>query len=177
MFDRIIDCFGRIDVLINNAGINIDKAFLEMTDAEWTKVINTILTGTFICSQEFSYHFRGQNGHIINIGAHTGIQGRKNGINYCSAKAGVISATKCLALELAPRIKVNCVHPGMVRTDELVKRLGLHIKANLKRRLSCIPLGRLGEADEVFKVINFLVTDTTFITGQGFFVNGGQFMP
>ena len=107
MFDKIVASFGRIDVLINNAGINLDGPFLEMTDEQWQRVIDTNLTGTFICTQEFTFHFAGEIGHVINIGASTGIRGRKNGCNYCSSKDGVINLTKCLALELAPKIRVN----------------------------------------------------------------------
>lgn len=176
MFDKIMAKFGRIDVLVNNAGVNIDKPFLKLSDKEWNIVIDTVLTGTFICSQEFAYRYRGENGHIINIGAHTGIQGRKDGINYCSAKAGVITATKCLALELAPKIKVNCVHPGMVKTEEVVTRLRLNNNENLQKRINGIPLGRLGDPDEVFGLMKFIVDDSSYITGANFFVNGGLYM-
>jgi NAD(P)-dependent dehydrogenase (short-subunit alcohol dehydrogenase family) len=81
MFEFAIEKFDRIDVLVNNAGINIDRPFLEMNDDEWTKVISTILTGTFICSQEFAKQYNGNSGHIVNIGALTAIHGRKNGAN------------------------------------------------------------------------------------------------
>lgn len=87
MFDRVVASFGRIDVLINNAGINRDGPFLEMSDEQWRRVVDTILTGTFICSQEFALRFKGENGCIINISANTAIRTRKNGCNYCNAKA------------------------------------------------------------------------------------------
>ena len=88
MFDQVVASFGRVDALINNAGINIDRPFIEMQDQEWEDVISIVLTGTFICSQEFVFRFRSKTGSIINIGAPTAIHGRKNGANYCSAKAG-----------------------------------------------------------------------------------------
>ena len=176
MFEFAIEKFDRIDVLVNNAGINIDRPFLEMNDDEWTKVISTILTGTFICSQEFAKQYNGNSGHIVNIGALTAIHGRKNGANYCSARAGVVNLTKCMALELAPRIKVNCVTPGWIETEELVERYQLHKDENYRKAVNTIPLERLGSPDDIFRMIYFIMNDSTYITGQNFFVDGGYLM-
>lgn len=176
MFDAVAERFGRVDVLVNNAGLNIDGPFLAMTDEQWSRVIATNLTGTFICAQEFALRFRGEVGHIINFGAATGLRGRKNGVNYCSAKAGVITLTKCLALELAPKIRVNCILPGTMNTEEVMTRYSLYDPSNLERRLSTIPMGRLGTTEDVYRVVRFLVKDADYITGQNFFVNGGDFM-
>lgn len=176
MFDEIISRFGHVDALINNASLNIDDSFLNMTDDKWKKVLDVNLTGTFICSQEFMFHFKGNDGHIVNLAAATAIQGRKNGANYCSAKAGVISLTKCLALELAPIIKVNCVCPGHTNTAEVIERYHLNDKEKLEEALKTIPLGRIGTAQDVFNTINFIINDSTNITGQNFFVNGGYYM-
>ncbi|HEY1406020.1 MAG TPA: SDR family NAD(P)-dependent oxidoreductase, partial [Spirochaetota bacterium] len=122
MFDTIYGSFGKIDVLINNAGINIDKPFMDMGENEWTRVISTILTGSFNCSQEFAKRFKENAGHIINIGSLTAISGRKNGINYCTARAGILNFTHCLALELAPHICVNTITPGCIDTEEVRTR-------------------------------------------------------
>ena len=176
MFDKIIESFGRVDTLINNAGLNIDRLFLEMTDEEWQKVVGVNLTGTFICSQEFALHFNGEAGNIINISASTGIRGRKNGCNYCASKAGVINLTKCLALELAPRIRVNCIVPGYIETDEVITRYKLGRKENYDAAVSTIPLGRLGTAEDVFSMADYIIQNSSYITGQNFFVNGGHFM-
>jgi len=176
MFDRIMANYGRIDALINNASINVDVPFLKMTDEQWQQVIDTNLTGTFICSQEFAFHFAGEIGHIINIGAHTGIRGRKNGSNYCSAKAGVINITKCLALELAPKIRVNCIIPGLIETEEVTARYHLDRKENYDAAVSRIPMGRTGTPDDIFKMAEFLTESSTYITGQNLFVNGGHFI-
>lgn len=176
MFDRIITDYGRVDVLINNAGINLDGPFLEMSDEQWQQVIDTNLTGTFICSQEFAFNFKGEIGHIINIGADTGIRGRKNGCNYCSAKAGVINLTKCLALELAPKIRVNCIVPTRIETEEVMTRHNLYHKENYDAAISRIPMGRLGTANDIYRVAEFLIVNSAHITGQNFFVNGGSFM-
>ena len=175
MFDQ--DCPLQKDrVLINTAGLNIDKPFLEITDKDWSTVLGTILTGTFICSQEFARRYQGEAGHIITIGAVTALRGRKNGANYCSARAGVLTLTKCMALELAPRIRVNCVTPGYINTEEVMERYKLDEQENLERALSGIPMSRLGKTEDVFQIVDFLVNTTSYVTGQNYFVDGGSYM-
>ena len=98
MFATALKKFKHLDYLINFAGINRDAPFIEMTDADWDSVISVHLKGTFICCQEFVKYKSQGNGHIINVSAACGIQGRKNGANFCSAKAGILALTKCLAL-------------------------------------------------------------------------------
>ncbi len=176
MFDQTLERFGRVDVLINNASLNLDDSFINMSDEKWKKVLDINLTGTFICSQEFVFHFQGTEGHIINIGASTGLKGRKNGANYCSAKAGVITLTKCLALELAPKIKVNCVIPGFIDTDEVITRYHLNEKESFEQILKTIPLEQLGKPGDIFKAVNFLINESSYITGQNLFVNGGSYL-
>jgi NAD(P)-dependent dehydrogenase (short-subunit alcohol dehydrogenase family) len=176
MFDSIIAKFGRVDVLVNNAGLNLDGPFLEMTDERWQRVIDINLTGNFICSQEFAFHFKGDVGHIINIASSTGFRGRKNGANYCASKAGVINLTKCLALELAPKIRVNCIVPGFVETEEVMTRYDLHRKENYDAAVASIPLARMGTPDDIFRMADFIVENSAHITGQNFFVNGGDYM-
>jgi NAD(P)-dependent dehydrogenase (short-subunit alcohol dehydrogenase family) len=176
MFEFAHQKFGQVDVLINNAGLNIDRPFLEMNDEEWTKVLSTILFGTFICSQEFARQYKGNSGHVINIGALTAIHGRKNGANYCCARAGVLNLTKCMALELAPKIKVNCVTPGWIETEELTNRYHFNNIDNYKKAVNTIPLKKLGSPDDIFRMINFIVNESSYITGQNFFVDGGFLM-
>jgi 3-oxoacyl-[acyl-carrier protein] reductase len=156
--------------------VNIDRPFLEMTDEDWTTVLGTILTGTFMCSQEFARRYRGDEGNIINIGAVTAIRGRKNGANFCSARAGILTLTKCLALELSPKIRVNCVTPGYINTDEVMERYQLKEKENLERALSGIPMRRLGKPEDVFQVVDFIVNTASYVTGQNYFVDGGSYM-
>jgi 3-oxoacyl-[acyl-carrier protein] reductase len=176
MFDQVYTRFKRIDVLVNTAGLNIDKPFLEMSDEDWSTVLGTILTGTFICSQEFARRYQGEAGHILNIGAVTAIRGRKNGANFCSARAGVLTLTKCMALELAPRIRVNCVTPGYINTTEVMERYKLDEPENLERALSGIPMHRLGTPEDVFQIIDFIVNSSSYVTGQNYFVDGGSYM-
>ena len=176
LFERIYQTFGRMDVLINNAGVNQDKSFVEMSDDEWTTVISTILNGTFICSQEFARRYDGTAGNIINIGAITAVKGRKNGANYCSARAGVLALTKCMALELAPKIRVNIVTPGRIDTEELRKRYQYDDEHNRIRYEQDIPIARMGKPEDIASMILFLVETGKYITGQNFFVDGGLFM-
>jgi acetoacetyl-CoA reductase/3-oxoacyl-[acyl-carrier protein] reductase len=176
MFARAIERFGRVDALVNNAGLNLDGPFRTMTDDQWERVLATNLTGPFLCAQEFARHFRGAVGHIVNVSAATAVHGRLNGANYCSSKAGVIALTKCLALELAPAIRVNCIFPGRVRTEEVMTRLNLHDPATYQANLKAIPMGRLGEPEDICRMIRFLIEESDYITGQNFFVNGGLFM-
>jgi 3-oxoacyl-[acyl-carrier protein] reductase len=175
----LVDCaltrFGSVDALINNAGINIDKPLFDLTEEDWDAVINTNMKGAFLCSQNAARVMlrQDQGGAIVNIGASTGIQGRKDGLNYCASKAGVLIMTKCLALELAPKVRVNCVIPGSIAG------CGPHRRSQeyIKRKESLIPLGRLGAPEDVAEVVSFIISDgAKYITGQKILVDGGQFM-
>lgn len=175
MYGQIIDKFGRVDILINCAGINIDSPFVEITDSTWDAVVDAHLKGHFVCGQEFVFHNPDRDGCIINIGAAAGSIGRKNGANFCAAKAGVIVLTKCMALELAPRIRVNCLVPGSVRTREVIERYDLETDEGLKAELATLPMGRLGEFEDIEHMVHCIV-NAKFTTGAKFFVNGGQYM-
>ena len=176
MFDQACQVFGRVDVLVNNAGTNLDKPFLSMSDDEWEVVLDTILKGTFMCSQEYARRYEGSAGSIINIGAITALKGRLNGANYCSARAGVLALTKCLAQELAPRIRVNTVTPGRIDTEELRGRYHLEDGAKKARMAQEVPLQRLGAPEEVAGMILYLAGPGQYITGQNFLVDGGLYM-
>lgn len=176
MFSKINSTFGMINSLINVAGLNIDGPFASMDYLSWKRVQDINLTGPFLTSQSFVQQFTGENGHIINFSSSTAITGRKNGANYCSSKAGVISLTKCLAKELAPKIAVNCIMPSFVTTDEVMKRYNLHDKDTYEKLVSTIPQGRLGTNDDVTKTVLFILEQSSYITGQSFFINGGEYM-
>jgi 3-oxoacyl-[acyl-carrier protein] reductase len=175
----LVDCavtqFGSVDVLVNNAGINIDLPLIDLGEEDWDVVVDTNMKGVFLCSQQAARVMLRQDrgGSIVNIGASTGIQGRKNGLNYCASKAGVLIMTKCLALELAPKIRVNCVIPGSTADCGPRKRS----REEIKSKEAQIPLGRLGTPEEVAKAVAFVISDeATYITGQKILVDGGQFM-
>ena len=175
MFDDTVETFGKVDFLINCAGFNRDAPFLEMTDEDWDSVVAVHLKGTFICCQEYVFHNPASPGHIINLGATCGFQGRKNGTNFCSAKGGVLALTKCLARELAPRIQVNCLIPGQVDTPEVRTRYHLDRPGELEKVASGIPMGRIGAVEDVTHMVGSIL-EARFTTGTCFFVNGGDFM-
>ena len=175
MFAAGVEAFGRVDILINSAGVNRDCSFMDITDDLWDDVMDSHLRGHFICGQEYVRANPDREGVIINMGAAAGSTGRKNGANFCAAKAGVAILTKCMALELAPRIRVNCLVPGSVQTREVIERYQLDTDEGLSRELATLPLGRLGEFGELTDMALWMV-NATFTTGAKFFVNGGQYM-
>jgi len=169
--------FKSIDILVNNAGINMDRPINEMTEKAWDRVLDVNLKGSFLCSQAVAnVMLANKSGKIINIGAQTGIRGRKNGANYCVSKAGVITLTKCLALELAPYVQVNCIMPGFIATDEVMQRYQLYKKKKMEKIISGIPIGRLGLPQDIAEMALFLASGAEYITGQLFWVNGGMMM-
>src|ERR1035441_5960554 len=145
---QAIDAFGRLDVLVNNAARVIDKPALEMTEDDWDHVVDVNLKGAFLCSQHAARQMFTQDdgGTILNIGASTGIRGRRNGVNTCASKAGLMIMTQCLALELAPKIRVNTIIPGLTVTGETRQRFNLDDPATHRAREQAIPLQRLGKA-------------------------------
>ena len=175
MFDNAINKFGRVDILLNFAGINRDAPFTEITDDMWDSVIAAHLKGHFICGQEYVAHNPDREGLILNIGAACGQMGRKNGANFCSAKGAIFALTKCMALELAPRIRVNCLVPGSVKTREVIDRYDLETDDGLEKELATLPMGRLGEFEDIIHMVQSII-DAKFTTGANFYANGGQYM-
>ncbi|MEL6261128.1 MAG: 3-oxoacyl-[acyl-carrier-protein] reductase [Cyanobacteria bacterium J06623_5] len=169
-----MDKFGRIDVLVNNAGITRDTLLLRMKPADWQAVIDLNLTGVFLCTRAISkIMLKQRSGRIINISSVAGLMGNPGQANYSAAKAGVIGFTKTIAKELAPRsVTANAVAPGFIATD---------MTGDLKNTediLKYIPLGRYGQPEEVAGLIRFLAADpaAAYITGQVMNVDGGMVM-
>jgi NAD(P)-dependent dehydrogenase (short-subunit alcohol dehydrogenase family) len=175
--ERTVDLLGSIDLLVNNAGANRDGPALSMSEEDWDLVLAVNLKGTFLACQAFAAVMIQQprGGHIINVAATTGISGRANGANYCAAKAGVIALTKCLAIELGPKVRVNCVIPGFTRTEETAKRFGLPEREREELARRSIPLGRIGEPQDVARVVRFLTEEGGYINGQKIIVDGGEY--
>lgn len=172
-----LEHFGSIDALVNNAGVNVDRPLFDLTEEDWDSVIETNMKAVFLTSQAAGRVMVDQEagGHIINLGAITGITGRANGLNYCASKAGVLVMTKCLAIELAPKVRVNCVLPGTIRTPEVDERYDL--TANEAALAEKVLAGRIGEPEEVADVIRFLISDEGgYINGQKLIVDGGSFL-
>ncbi|HET8978674.1 MAG TPA: beta-ketoacyl-ACP reductase [Solirubrobacteraceae bacterium] len=184
---EVIDQHGRLDILINNAGITIDKTVLKMTDEDWYKVLAVNLSGAFFMSQAVLPHMieRG-SGRIINISSIIGEMGNIGQANYAASKSGLFGLTKTLAREAAYQLKkagkleedgvgitVNTVAPGFIAT-EMMETIPEKVMDGIKAK---IPLGRLGRPDEIARVVHFLAADqSSYITGAIWGVNGGMDM-
>lgn len=175
MVKEIIDEFGKIDVLVNNAGITKDTLFLRMKEEDFKSVIDVNLVGTFNVTKNVVPHMmKAREGRIINISSVVGVSGNAGQANYSASKAGIIGFTKSLAKELASRnILVNAVAPGFIKTD-----MTNVLKEEQKQViLNNVPLRREGEAKEVANVIKFLSgDDSSYITGQVINIDGGMLM-
>ena len=168
--------FGRIDVLVNNAGMTHDQLLVRMTDEDWDRVIEVNLRSAFLMTRAVSKALVRQKsgGRVINITSTAGAMGNAGQVNYSAAKAGLIGFTKAAARELAHwSILVNAVAPGLIETD-MTKDLSATAREAL---LAQVPLKRSGTAREVAEMVRFLAGDgATYITGQVFHVNGGLYM-
>ena len=168
--------FGRIDVLVNNAGMTHDQLLVRMTDEDWDRVIEVNLRSAFLMTRAVSKALVRQKsgGRVINITSTAGAMGNAGQVNYSAAKAGLIGFTKAAARELAHwSILVNAVAPGLIETD-MTKDLSAAAREAL---LAQVPLKRSGTAREVAEMVRFLAGDgATYVTGQVFHVNGGLYM-
>jgi 3-oxoacyl-[acyl-carrier protein] reductase len=172
-FKQVIEKFGRLDILVNNAAITRDGLSMRMKQDDWEAVLKTNLTGAHLCIQQaLSSMMRARAGRIINISSVVAQSGNAGQANYVAAKAGLIGLTKAVAIEIASRnITVNAVAPGFIETP-MTDVLPDKVKEELKTR---IPLGRMGSAREVAAAIVFLASDEAgYITGHVLNVNGGM---
>lgn len=171
MVDNVLEAFGRIDVLVNNAGINRDRTLARMTDEEWEEVIATDLSGVFFCTRAVTPGMvKRRWGRVVNLSSVVGQMGSIGQSNYAAAKAGVIGFTRSLALELARyNITVNAICPGFIDTD-MVSTLSDSIRQSILDR---IPLRRFGDPEEIARLCRFLVTEGDYITGAQLSINGG----
>ena len=173
VIETTVERFGRIDVLVNNAGITRDQLLLRMKRDDWDAVIATNLTGTFLCTQAvLKTMLRQRGGRIISISSVVGQSGNPGQTNYAATKAGIIGFSKALAREVASRsITVNVVAPGLIDTD-MTRDISSDAQATWA---SAIPLGRLGTPEDVAAAVCFLASDAAgYITGQVLAVNGGM---
>lgn len=175
MVKKAVDKFGKIDVLVNNAGITKDNLLMRMKEEDFDKVINVNLKGTFNMTKNvISYMMKQRNGKIVNISSVVGVSGNSGQANYAASKAGVIGFTKSVAKELASRnILANAVAPGFIETD-MTDVLSDAVKESIHAQ---IPLKKMGKAEEVANAVYFLGSEeNTYITGQVLNVDGGMIM-
>ena len=175
LFDAAVSAFGRVDVLVNNAGITRDNLILRMTEADFDAVLNANLKGAFLCCKEAARRMvRQRSGRIINLSSVVALRGNAGQTNYAASKAGLIGLTKSLARELASRgVTVNAVAPGFIATD-MTAVLPEAVQAEMTKG---IPLGRVGQPEDVANAVAFLAAEQSgYLTGQVLCVDGGMAM-
>ncbi|AKQ44595.1 sugar dehydrogenase [Rufibacter radiotolerans] len=183
MFKDAKDAYGSIDILVNNAGIQKDASLVDMTLEQWQKVINTNLTGPFLCARAAAREFMAQGikkevsraaGKIIFISSVHDIIPWGGHVNYATSKGGVAMMMKTLAQELAPhQIRVNSISPGAIKTD--INKEDWSSPEGKEKMLSQIPYGRIGEPDDIARVASWLASDEAdYVTGATLYVDGGM---
>ena len=170
--DQVVEMWGGLNILVNNAGITRDNVLVRMKDEQWDLVLNINLRGTFLFTRAVARPMmKARQGRIINVASVSGLMGNPGQVNYSASKAGVIGLTRTVACELASRnITVNAVAPGFINTD-MTAKLGEEILQEVRKQ---IPLGRLGEPQDVADAVLFLASDAaSFITGHILTIDGG----
>ncbi len=173
--DEVVKGAGRLDVLVNNAGVAIDALAVRVKDEDWDRTLDTNLKGAFaLCRAAARPMMKQRSGAIVNLTSVVGETGNVGQAAYAASKAGLIGLTKSLARELASRnVRVNAVSPGFIDTD-MTSGLSAELKAKMTE---AIPLGRLGTADEVARAVLFLASDAaSYVTGEILKINGGMYM-
>lgn len=175
MFSQFAERYGSVDILINNAGINRDSAFLDMSEEDWDAVMNTNLKGPFLCSQAAARMMAKQgisDGRIINISAVTSMVGRAGSANYSASKAGLNSLTRSLAIELGPNVTVNAIALGFFDSILVREVFSSEQIAAVEGKL---PVRRMGQFDEISALVQYLASASAgFMTGQVVTLDGGH---
>lgn len=172
---EVIKVFGKVDIMINNAGITKDGLLMRMSDADWDDVIRVNLKGTFLFTRAVSRPMMKQrSGAIVNIASIIGLIGNAGQCNYAASKAGAIALTKSTAKELAPRgVRCNAIAPGFI-ASKMTDALSQDVRDQM---LANIPMARFGVPEDIAKAVVFLVSDeSAYVTGQVLSVNGGMVM-
>jgi NAD(P)-dependent dehydrogenase (short-subunit alcohol dehydrogenase family) len=172
MFRRVAKEFGRLDLLVNNAGVFFPGRWDKLTEKDWDRILGINLKGPFYCAQAAARLMLKRGcGRIINISSLGGLQAWPGYLHYCASKAGLIMLTRCLAKAFAPKIQVNSVAPGTILFPE-EKR-----SPEIRRTIARTPLKRAGTPQDVAEMVLYLATRGGFITGQVFVVDGGKSIP
>jgi 3-oxoacyl-[acyl-carrier protein] reductase len=173
--NEVVKVFGKVDIMVNNAGITKDTLLVRMSDDDWDAVLRVNLKGTFLFSRAVAKHMMKQrSGAIVNIASISGVIGTAGQANYAASKAGVIALTKSTANELAARgVRANAIAPGFI-SSKMTDALSEDVR---KQYLSRIPLGRFGTVEDIANAVVFLASEqSSYMTGQTLHVNGGMVM-
>lgn len=172
MFRRVESEFGRLDVLVNNAGIFFPARWDRLAEKDWDRILDINLKGAFFCAQAAAkLMLKRRSGRIINISSLGGIQAWPGYMHYCCSKAANIMLTRCLAKALAPQIQVNSVAPGTILFPDEKHT------PEIRRKIAAIPLKNAGTAQDIAQMVLYLAARADFITGQVFVVDGGKSIP
>ena len=172
MFRAVDKRFGRLDLLVNNAGVFFPRRWDKLSERDWDRILGANLKGPFFCAQAAArLMLRGQGGHIINISSLGGLQAWPGYMHYCASKAALIMLTRCLAKALAPHIRVNSVAPGTILFP------GEDRDPQIQKMIRATPLQTAGRAEDIANAVLYLATSGGFITGQILAVDGGKSIP
>jgi NAD(P)-dependent dehydrogenase (short-subunit alcohol dehydrogenase family) len=167
--------FERVHLLVNNAGVFVQRPVTELSLDEWSRVIGVNLTGAFLCSKHFATYLRESAGSIINIASTRAFMSERDTEAYSASKGGIFALSHALALSLGPRVRVNCVSPGWIETSEWKRRSERHEPKLTEADLAQHPAGRVGKPEDIASLVAYLASDeASFITGANFIVDGGM---
>lgn len=165
--EKTVQAFCRLDALVNNAGIGINRPMEQLALEEWNRVIGTNLTGTFLCAKHAAAHLRKTGGAIVNIASTRARQSEAHTEAYSASKGGIVSLTHAMAISLGPAIRVNCISPGWIETNPTA----VHSEADERQH----PCGRVGVPADIAAMVAYLLSERAgFITGQEFVIDGGM---
>ncbi|TAL47941.1 SDR family oxidoreductase [archaeon] len=171
MIDKTVEAFGKIDILFNNAGIFEGGSVDQTTEENWDMIISINLKSVYICSKFAMPHLLKSNGAIVNTASVYGLEGGPGAAAYCASKSGVVGLTRAMAVDCAPKVRVNCICPGPIDTP-MLRTLSAE---DIKSMESQIPLKRIGKPEEVANVALFLASDeASYVTGAAYTVDAGD---
>jgi len=172
---KVAGLFGRLDVLVNNAGIGIGKPITELTLKEWNRVLAVNLTGAFLFARHAAPHLRKSRGAIVNIASTRALMSEPNTEAYSASKGGIVALTHALAVSLGPEVRVNCISPGWIEVGPWRKRRGRTQPAHSEADRAQHPVGRVGTPEDIAALAAYLVSsEAGFITGANFVADGGM---